>query len=285
VKRSLLLHEIAFGSFLVITWGRIIFVSGLFDPHSILFGGLTVAAIVLVVVTSRQPTELLWRIRLVFYPVAMNLSFFALKGVVPLIMPHKIDRALQAIDRALIGTSSSLLIEPFIHPLLTEILSICYLLFFPYIVIAFLRYLRRPLETAKKFYAGIFTVYGIGFLSYTFFPAGGPYLAMDGQFSSSLSGWWFTNWNDSIVRMGSNGADVFPSLHCGISAFILLFDRTHTPRRFATALPFCIGLWISTVYLRYHYLIDLVVGFSLTFCTLWLIGHLDRKGAFDGVSS
>jgi membrane-associated phospholipid phosphatase len=40
----------------------------------------------------------------------------------------------------------------------------------------------------------------------------------------------------------------------------LLFDFKHYRRRFWLLLIPCIALWMSTVYLRYHYVIDLAGG-------------------------
>jgi membrane-associated phospholipid phosphatase len=31
-----------------------------------------------------------------------------------------------------------------------------------------------------------------------------------------------------------------------------------------------VGLWVSTIYLRYHYAVDLVCGFGLAALALWL---------------
>jgi membrane-associated phospholipid phosphatase len=43
----------------------------------------------------------------------------------------------------------------------------------------------------------------------------------------------------------------------------LAFDRRHSRRRFRLFLVPVVGLWLSTVYLRYHYLVDLLAGFAL----------------------
>jgi membrane-associated phospholipid phosphatase len=73
-----------------------------------------------------------------------------------------------------------------------------------------------------------------------------------------------------MVRFGSNRVDVFPSLHCAVSTYMLVFDSWYKRWRFRIyALP-CVGLWISTIYLRYHYFIDVIVGFALAAVILYL---------------
>jgi membrane-associated phospholipid phosphatase len=91
------------------------------------------------------------------------------------------------------------------------------------------------------------------------------------EFHVPFNGWHFTQWNAAMVRFGSNGVDVFPSLHCAISSYMLFFDRWHKKWRFRLyALP-CVGLWLSTIYLRYHYFIDVLVGFTLSASVLYCV--------------
>ena len=70
---------------------------------------------------------------------------------------------------------------------------------------------------------------------------------------------------------GSNKVDVFPSLHCAISAFILFFHRVHAPNCFRWVLVPTIGLWVATIYLRYHYFVDVLAGFALAAFALMLV--------------
>lgn len=67
----------------------------------------------------------------------------------------------------------------------------------------------------------------------------------------------------AVVRLGGIRPDAFPSLHCAVPAFILAFDFIHKRRRFWICLGPCVLLWFSTVYLRYHYLVDVLCGFLL----------------------
>lgn len=138
-------------------------------------------------------------------------------------------------------------------------------------------YFAGDVELLKKFVIGLFSIYGIGFLGYSLVPAAGPFVAMAGQFTVPLNGWWFTGWNTAVVTRGSNGVDVFPSLHCAVSAFLLFFDRLHKPWRFRLYLVPCVGLWCSTIYLRYHYFVDVACGFVLAAFGLWLAGRYPRQ--------
>jgi membrane-associated phospholipid phosphatase len=72
-----------------------------------------------------------------------------------------------------------------------------------------------------------------------------------------------------MVTQGSNRVDVWPSLHCSVSAFILGFAWRHHRAEFRWLLLPVFGLWFSTLYLHYHYFIDVLSGFALAAFALY----------------
>ncbi len=273
----LLPHEIFFGLFLVITWMRLGFTAGFLGGDALLYLALIAINVGVIWFCRSGGTSGRWRLGLLFYPVAMNLVFLQMKTAIPKIHPEHMDVLLQHIDKLALGTNLSLRLQPLIHPALTEFFSFCYILFFPYLLFSMIYYFCGDLKLLIKFVTGLFTIYGIGFLGYSFVPASGPYHALADQFTVPLNGWWITNWNAAIVARGSNGVDVFPSLHCAVSSFILFFDRRHRLWRFRLYLIPCVGLWCSTIYLRYHYFVDVVCGFILSAFALWIAKHFPKK--------
>jgi hypothetical protein len=267
---GLLPHEVFFGLFLAVTWARLVFAEGFLSGDALLYLVLIGGAITAGWATRAGRKPWAGRVGLLFYPVAMNVIFQHMKIAVPKIHPGSMDSWLQAVDARLVGTNLSVRLQPLVHPLLTEFFSLCYFLFFVYLLFSLIYYFCGELRVLQKFVIGLFTIYGLGFLGYSWVPAAGPCHAMAGSFTTPLDGWWITRLNAAVVARGSNGVDVFPSLHCAISCFFLFFDRRHRPWRFRLYLVPCVGLWISTVYLRYHYAIDLVCGFALAAFALWL---------------
>jgi hypothetical protein len=270
-------HEIFFGLFLIVTWIRLGFALGFLAADALLYFTLIVANILALWFCRSKESPARWRVGLMFYPIAMNILFMDMKTAIPKIHPGHMDSLLQRIDTTAIGTNLSLRLQSLVHPALTEIFSFCYLLFFIYLLFSVIYYFCGDVALLKKFVVGLFTIYGIGFLGYSFVPAAGPCHAMSDQFTVPLTGWWITKWNAAVVAGGSNGVDVFPSLHCAISSFFLFFDRRHRPWRFKVYLVPCVGLWLSTIYLRYHYLIDVVCGFALAALALWLANRYPRE--------
>lgn len=275
--RILLPHEAIFGAFLLITWFRFGLKLGFAGPEALLYLGMILADAGLIAFCRRRPSRTRWVLRLLFHPLALNVVFLHMKAAIPKIVPQRMDANLQRLDDLLIGRNLSLRLEGLTHPAVTEVLSFCYILFFPYLLFSILWYFRRDLTTLQAFLVGLFSIYGLGFLGYTLVPAAGPWVAMAGQFRVPLSGGPITRWNDQIVRLGSNGVDVFPSLHCAISSYFLFFDRRHTRWRFFLYLLPCLGLWFSTLYLRYHYFVDVLCGFALAAFALWMSTRFERE--------
>jgi hypothetical protein len=249
---------------------------GVASPDALLYLGLIAAEIALVLWCARHPTGARWRIRLLYYPIAMNLPYVHLGKALTKVNASLCDAQLQSIDTLLVGTNLSLRIQPWVHPVLTDILSLSYMIFIPYLWLSLFVYWVGDLVVLKRFYAGLFTIYGIGFLGYSLVPAAGPYLAMAPQFRVPLEGTWLTEANAAMVWIGSNRVDVFPSLHCAASAFMLSFDHRHKPWRYQLYLLPCLGLWLATIYLRYHYVVDCLCGFALFGFAVWVVARYSR---------
>ena len=284
--RQLLPHEIAFGLLYTVVLLALVLAPGLKAWAEIsIWLALGAASAAVRALTIARPTTASWRVRLGAYLLFMNVAYARLAHVVTAVYGSLVSRDgwLQRADTALFGRPLPLYLERWTHPLLSDALSACYFLLFPYIVISVVRRLYEMPERSREargFFAGLFTVYGIGLLGYLALPAAGAYLTMPGAFSHAVSGGWMTRFNEAVVRTGSNRVDVFPSLHVAVSTFILAFDRRYAPWRFRAYLIPAIGLWVSTVYLRFHYGVDVVSGFALAAFGLWVafrVASNDRR--------
>lgn len=280
-SHRLLPHELFFGLFLIVTWLRLAWHEGFFGGDALLYFALLAANGWAIWFCRSNNTPQRWRLGLLFYPLAMNIAFMNMKTAIPKIHSGRMDTWLQHLDQLGIGMNLSVRLQPLIHPALTETLSFCYLLFFPYLLFSLIYYFSGEVGLLKKFVAGLFTIYGLGFLGYSLVPAAGPYLAMPDAFHAPLTGWRITQWNAAVVAAGSNGVDVFPSLHCAVSSYFLFFDRRHRPWGFKLYLVPCVGLWVSTIYLRYHYAVDVLCGFALAGFALWLTRRFPREPAAE----
>ena len=203
--------------------------------------------------------------RLGVYFILMNIVFNAIKYISPKINPNGLkDELLYKADIFLTGHNWSVVLEKFSTPFWTEILSFAYMIFMLQLFLRTMMYLFwDKSEVRQRYFGGLMTLYAFGYLGYIFMPAVGPYIYLADVFKDPLNAGVMRDLLNWSYPKGTNYSDVFPSLHCGVSLFILLADYAYHRRIFYVSLIPCILLWFSTVYLRYHYLVDCIAGFSL----------------------
>jgi membrane-associated phospholipid phosphatase len=272
--RKPLLHEVIFGFFLAAIWARFSIVLGPLSEPALTYLAAIVVSLAVFFLTRWTAKVWAWRVRLGWYAIAMSLLFQHMRGRFPLIAGPSLDDALLAIDRHLFGRTPAEYLQAIETPALTEMLSFCYGLFFFYLYGSILYRLFGPLPLAKRFFAGLFTIYGIGFTGYSLVPALGPYLGEPQLFAQAIDGGFVYGLVAEIVKAGTNGVDVFPSLHTAVTVYILVFSAIWSRRLFWLALGPAIGLVIATVYLRFHYGIDVLAGLALAFAAHLALRHL-----------
>lgn len=188
--------------------------------------------------------------------------------------PISRDAWLKQIDSTLWGGQSlpawALKLET---PALSEILSFCYFTFYLICLFSAIYFILRPRPYDKRFgkpfFHGLMLMYLFGILGYITIPAAGPYAAFPAEFPYPVQGGLMTQFLTEIVEKGITGMDVFPSLHCGITLYILGFYWLAGYKKTALLIaPLFIGMTIATVYLRYHYGIDLIAGIILALLIL-----------------
>lgn len=213
--------------------------------------------------------------------IAFPLVVFTYKQLYFMISPlhggRDYDQLLMAADRALFGLNPTELLASFSHPVVTEILQISYSLFYAIFIALGIELCRRKdIAAFRHFRFSIVYGFLVSYLGYFFLPAVGPRFTIHefSRIDQELPGLiftpalrWFINIGESItpamsdaVAMASSQRDVFPSGHTMITLMaVALAYRYRCRIRRHVAVLGCL-LIIATVYLRYHYVIDLVAG-------------------------
>jgi membrane-associated phospholipid phosphatase len=219
---------------------------------------------------------------------AFPLVLFSFKQTYYMIGPihgHRdFDPLLIAADRWLTGTNPTEWLARISHPFLTETLQIAYTLFYTYFIIVGVE-LYRKAEVGPFRHFRFTVVYGflISYIGYFFLPAAGPRFTLHGfsKIGTELPGLLFTpflrrfvNFFESIpadvpdaVARAAAQRDVFPSGHTMMTLVVIILAYRYRLKVRHPLLVAGILLIFATVYLRYHYLIDLVGGIVLAvFC-------------------
>ncbi len=257
--------------------------SGPTGGYALLFLGYFLLGVMLSWWCSRKPTPLRWRVRLSAYFTLMGLVFYTLPAAVRLLQVPSADSLLQSIDRQLLSLPVADYFSGLQSPLLTDVMVLAYLFFFYYLLFGPAYYCFNDLRRFRMCIVGLFSIYAVGLLSYSLMPAGGPHLSL--QFAAALPVGPVGRLMLPVIDGSSNGVDVFPSIHAAVSAYLLGFDALHHRRRFRLLLLPCVLLWLSTVYLRYHYLVDVAAGFALALAGLAVVWLYQRSSLSQAIET
>lgn len=208
-----------------------------------------------------------WRIIRDWFPfLVILLMYYSLWGKATLmVVTHDRDAMLLRWDRWLFGVEPSLWIQRFISPPLTAWMQFAYAFHLYNIpIVACFIYLFRPRERFREMMSGLVLVSFFGILGYLIVPAIGPMYTLHARYTVPLTQPLAVfNQQIAFFNFARIQRDCFPSLHVGISFLVWLYAWRNSKKLFWILSPIIISLWISTIYLRYHYAVDCIAGFIL----------------------
>lgn len=277
---AVLPHEWAFNALLLSLALRLVSHAGFGDFHALQFAACCGGGIAVGAWAARRPSPARWRLRLLWYPLMMGLTFYSLPAAIRTLGVPPADALLARWDLALLGAPATQYFAVIQTPWLTELMVAAYLFFFYYLVFGPAHYCIGDLPRFRACFAGLFTLYALGFLGYTLLPAGGPH---EQAGLPPLPGGRLAHWLLPLVDAGSNQVDVFPSIHAAASLFLLLFDAWYFRARFRLLWLPTAALWLSTVYLRYHYVVDLAAGLALALAALAVARAYERSALAQAI--
>ena len=220
-----------------------------------------------------------------WYPVpAIFLLFKEVYIIIQSLGRNDWDNLLIAADRAIFHTDPTVWLGKFSSPVLTEILQIAYVsYYFILLTVGIELYLRN--EKGKFSYVLFTITYGLflSYLGYLIFPAVGPRFTLHdfNSLNTVLPGAYFTNMlrdfldaGESIPKNSFNPIalaqrDAFPSGHTQMTLISLYLAHRYWLKSRHVLTFFGTLLIISTVYLRYHYVIDIAGGVFFMLFTVW----------------
>jgi membrane-associated phospholipid phosphatase len=234
-------------------------------PFYLVLHAVMIAAIPLLARAAARTSNLAVTLLRDWYPALyIGLIFKQLKDLVPAVHPAVLDDMLLSWDRALFGDHPGAYLDAVASPLLTEILRACWLSYFimPFLVAVPL-YRRRDPRAFNETVLVLVLGWLISFLGYFAVPAQGP-----GYFPDVIPA------PDCIRAEGATRSvalalfsleghmhDVFPSGHTIIALLALRQAARHRLKGWFLLVPVVAGLLVATVYLRYHYGVDIIAGF------------------------
>jgi hypothetical protein len=211
-------------------------------------------------------------------------SFLQLHVILPTVSSRLVDSSVYALDLRLFGFEPAMSWDRFVTPATTEWFSFFYYSYF-FILCAYLLPMaafERRLRVLSELSAGLLFVVCVGHVLYIAVPGLGPHSYLRGQFGHELSGgFWWPIVKRAVDSVGGDSAgtrtDIFPSLHTACPTFLTLFsfrNRALKPYRYIWPVTafFTSQIILATMFLRWHYLIDVIAGLTLA-TTAFLISR------------
>lgn len=199
-------------------------------------------------------------------------TFSHLQYILPTARAMRLDAQLHAFDLAVFGFEPAQSLDRFVTTGTTEWFSFFYFGYFFILAVHLFPFMFavRNTKLLGELALGIVALFCAGHLLYVVVPGYGPYQYLAGRFAHDLDGpiWW------RLVRAAVDAGevtartDIFPSLHTAAPTYLALFSLRHRRHHVFkwTWIPmglFASQIVISTMFLRWHYLIDVIAGLAL----------------------
>lgn len=225
-----------------------------------------------------------------YYPVPIiYLMYQQVHSYVPVVHPGLYDDVLIAWDQALFGVNPTQWLQQFSHPALTEYLQITYTLFYFLPVMHGVELtLRGDYERLGTFVYLMTFGFLISYLMYFLMPAIGPRFTLHDFLATDrdLPGMFLTETFREFINAGGSAPagvpdpaaivnrDCMPSGHTMMTLMnmILAFRYRSRLRWFFAVVGG--SLIFSTVYLRYHYVVDVIAGILSALAVLYFAPRL-----------
>jgi len=206
-----------------------------------------------------------------WYPQAVFLFCFEELGALAhLIRSGWCDAWMLAFDRWLTGVNPTVWMQRFVSPLFTDFMQMAYLSYFFFLtILGFILYLWGADSSLgesprrKAFWAVMtssMAAYALGYTISLFVPVESPHFFLASMQLTPLHGGPFTRLSDLIEHFGRVHGGAFPSEHV-VGSFVALLGAWRYRRiLFWIFLPFFTCMCVSTIYVRNHYIADVLAG-------------------------
>ncbi len=203
-------------------------------------------------------------------------TFDSMSHLTAYINPPDKDYLLARIDSCIVGPVPGAWLAWMINPALTTVLQVCYTsYYFVPIIFCLILLLKKEGEYFDISLFGITFGFFVSYLGYIIVPALGPRYYLEGQFTHGLMRDGLARAiNSTLNFLEGTNRDAFPSGHTEVVLIVLMYAWRYKRWFFWLALPLAFGLVLATIYLRYHYIVDVIAGAALAPVCVWAADRL-----------
>ena len=215
-----------------------------------------------IVYQVKRPNSTSWLFRN-WYPLPYVASCYKEMAIFIRAVRHSdADQWLANLDFRIWGANPCVWLERVHTPVLTEFLQVVYTLFVPAVLyIAWLLW-RQGRTREFQYYAFLIALgFLASYLGYIAVPARGPRFLLKHLQHIPLQGLWlFQGMQGALDKLESAHYDCFPSGHTELTILAWWGSRMVGKRLYRIYFAYTPCIIFATVYLRYHYTVDLLAG-------------------------
>ena len=196
-------------------------------------------------------------------PLLMLISGYAWIGeVMELSVQHSVDDALHRADLWLFGTDPLVALERIISVPLSVWLAFAYSMYAAlFAVVPSTLWLTKGRAAFRELALMLGSAMAVTWFSYLIFPAKGPVLSQ--TFAVPLDTYFIEPIKEALMDTARITWDCFPSMHTCATLIFWYAAWRHARTLFWVMAPIALSIPFACVYLRYHYVVDVLAGIAL----------------------
>jgi membrane-associated phospholipid phosphatase len=239
---------------LIIWWNRIPDAAALLAWH--------VLGSALLIYEVKRPNPTSWVFRN-WYPIIYVASCYKeMANVFPLARGVNFDQQLADLDQRIWGLQPGVWLARIQIPAFTEYVQWIYTLFVPAVLLIGVMLWGQRRYGDFQYYGFLISLgYLASYLGYVLWPARGPRFLLKDFDRLPLHGLWlFQGMQETLDKLESVAYDAFPSGHTELTILAWWYSQKLSKAWFGAYFAYTSTIIFATVYLRYHYTVDVLAG-------------------------
>jgi membrane-associated phospholipid phosphatase len=211
------------------------------------------------------------------YPAMLYPIFYAqMQGAVHWVMPGFLDSQLVAFEQSIFGAAPNIWLTQIQSPMLNEWMMLGYFTYYLLIpFVALLLHFKGRDGDSRRMLTATTIAFVISYIGFVIYPIEGPRYFLTDQFAGPLEGWVFVPLVNWIIAGGAIHGGCMPSSHTAVALVLLVWARRTSHKLSVWMAPFVFTLFVATVWGRFHYVTDVLVGWLVGAVGLYVADWLD----------
>lgn len=227
----------------------------------------TIVVVCLLAKYARSQSSRPMRFIRLLYPVLLMVFFYQFSGkLVGVVVPQFFDVQVAGLEKAILGAHPTFWLDNYLNVFVSDLLSAAYFSYYFLIPgLALLLFFAKRDREIRRFMAATCVTFFASYLMFILYPVMGPRFYFEGMYQHEIIGFVFRPLVNFILDNAAFKGGAMPSSHVAEALIVLLFAIRNYGRKAYFLIPVVAGLALGTVYGRFHYASDVIVGVVMAF--------------------